>query len=57
MGFRGMRMSALQCVAMVCRGLHVDTLDRLPTTALEKKENLMLLGFTCPSVCSTLLCT
>lgn len=50
-------MSALQCVAMACRGLHVDTLDRLPTTALEKEQNLMVLGFTCPSVCATLFCT
>lgn len=56
-GFRGMRMSALQCVAMACRGLQVDTLDRLPTTALEKEENVLVLGFTCPSVCSTLFCT
>lgn len=56
-GFRGMRMSALQCVAMACGGLHVDTLDRLPTTALEKGENVLVLGFTCPSVSSTLFCT
>lgn len=50
-------MSALQCAAMDCRGLHVDTLDRLPATALEKEENLMVVGLTCPSVCSTLFCT
>lgn len=56
-GFRGMRMSALQCVAMACRGLHVDTLERLPTTALEKEENVLVLGYTCPSVCSTLFWT
>lgn len=31
-------MSALHCGVMACRGLHVDTLDRLPTTALDKEK-------------------
>lgn len=48
-------MSALQCAATACRGLHVDTLDRLPT-GLEEKHKLMVLGSTCPSVCSTWFC-
>lgn len=37
-GFTGMRMSALLCPAMTCRGLHVDTLDRLPTTTLKTAQ-------------------
>lgn len=43
-----MRMSALQCVAIACRGLHVDTLDRLPTTALDKEKTSEGSGFYTP---------
>ena len=48
-------MSALQCVAPASTGLHVDTLDTLPTSGLEKKQNVRV--FRCPPVCSTLFCT
>ncbi|KAG7255839.1 hypothetical protein CRUP_004679, partial [Coryphaenoides rupestris] len=33
-----MRMSELQWSVITCRGLHVDTLDRLPSTILEMKQ-------------------
>lgn len=32
----GMRMSELSLSSITCRGLQVDTLDRLPTTILKK---------------------
>lgn len=38
-------MSALQCVAIACRGLQVDTLDRLPTTGLDKEKTFYGSGF------------
>lgn len=38
-------MSALQCVAIACRGLQVDTLDRLPTTGLDKGKICYSSGF------------
>ena len=31
-------MSELQCSVITCRGLHVDTLDRLPTTTLQNNQ-------------------
>lgn len=37
-GFRGMRISELLWSAITCRGLHVDTLDRLPTTTLKEEH-------------------
>ncbi|KAG7226534.1 hypothetical protein INR49_003856 [Caranx melampygus] len=33
-----MRMSALLWLVMTCRGLQVDTLDRLPTTTLQQER-------------------
>lgn len=43
-GFKGMRMSELLRSVITCRGLHVDTLDRLPTTTL-KQDNFNLRVF------------
>lgn len=37
-GVTGIRMSELQRSVITCRGLHVDTLDRLPSTNLEMKR-------------------
>lgn len=49
-------MSALHCGVMACRGLHVDTLDRLPTTALDKEKTLYGSVLQTP-LCCRLFCT
>lgn len=39
-GFRGMRMSELLWSGIDCRGLHVDTVGKLPTTSLQEEETV-----------------
>lgn len=39
-GFRGMRMSELPWSGIACRGLHVDTVGKLPTTSLQEEETV-----------------
>lgn len=39
-GFRGMRMSELPWSGIACRGLHVDTVGKLPTTSLREEETV-----------------
>lgn len=52
-GFRGMRMSELLVSVTTCRGLQVDTLDRLPTTILKQDHFDLSLVVAFPGAVST----